>query len=465
MRSAPVLVSLLGMLAAAGAAAAAQTHAFVVTTDYVTGGLSVIDLATRAVTPDVAGVHSDATLRWYQGRIYVVNRYGQDNIQVIDPAQGYATVQQFSVGNGSNPQDIAFASPVKAYVTRLASPDLLIVNPTTGAGLGSVPLGALADGDGIPEMARMMRVGRYLFVALQRMTNLVPASNPCSVAVVDMEADTLVDVDPATPGTQAIELAGRNPITTFAYDRSRGLLLLGCAGAYGALDGGIEWLDPVAFRSRGYAITEAALGGDVLDFAWNGPGRSYAIVSDAGYNTSLVTWSASTGQKLATVYSPGGFSLADCELDDRGELYVCNSSFTGPGVFVFRTSDDALVAGPLDTGLPPYQVTFDAESDVATGVRPTATGEFELSPAWPNPARGTVRFELSLAHPAAVQVDAFDLAGRRVRTLAHGTWPAGAATLRWALDDERGRPLPAGLYLVRARLEGQERVRRVVVLD
>jgi hypothetical protein len=102
---------------------------------------------------------------------------------------------------------------------------------------------------------------------------------------------------------------------------------------------------------------------------------------------------------------------------------------------------------------------------VATGVRPTATGEFELSPAWPNPARGTVRFELSLAHPAAVQVDAFDLAGRRVRTLAHGTWPAGAATLRWALDDERGRPLPAGLYLVRARLEGQERVRRVVVLD
>ena len=50
---------------------------------------------------------------------------GQDNIQIIDPAQNYATVHQFSTGNGSNPQDISFVSPTKAYVTRLGSPNLL----------------------------------------------------------------------------------------------------------------------------------------------------------------------------------------------------------------------------------------------------------------------------------------------------------------------------------------------------
>ena len=64
--------------------------------------------------------------RWHDGLLYVVNRFGQDNVQVLNPAQGFATVQQFSTGAGSNPHDIAFASPVKAYVTRYELADLLI---------------------------------------------------------------------------------------------------------------------------------------------------------------------------------------------------------------------------------------------------------------------------------------------------------------------------------------------------
>ncbi|MEK7330969.1 MAG: hypothetical protein AAB113_09215, partial [Candidatus Eisenbacteria bacterium] len=60
-------------------------QAFVLTSDFSTGGLSVIDLDTRQVAVNVAKVHSDATLRVHGGLIYVVNRFGQDNIQVIDP--------------------------------------------------------------------------------------------------------------------------------------------------------------------------------------------------------------------------------------------------------------------------------------------------------------------------------------------------------------------------------------------
>jgi len=440
----------------AAPALAAQTRAFVLTTDFQTGSLSVNTLGTTAVAKDVAPVYSDAVERWYGGLLYVVNRFGQDNVQVIDPVQGYATVRQFSTGNGTNPQDICFVSPTKAYVTRYEVGDLLIVNPSTGASLGVIPLGAFADADGIPEMAHMVRVGNRVFVAIQRLNrnqNYQPTDRSL-VAVIDAVSDAVLDTDPLTPGTQAIRLTGKNPYTTFAFDSTTGRLLIGCAGAYGALDGGIEYVDPVGLTSLGYAITEAALGGNVGDIAWNGAAHSYAIVSDADYNTLLVSWSAITGLKIATVYAPGGFSLNDCELNDRGELYVCNSDLLSPdvGLHVFHVPDDTHIAGPLDCGLPPYQVTFDAASEQVLAVE-EVPARASLSSPWPNPARGSLSVRLALPLAGAVEVEALDLLGRRVRTLVAGVLPAGSTRCTWDLCDERGRPVPAGIYLVRARTQ------------
>jgi hypothetical protein len=459
-----VLASAALPLPPAAAAQGAQSRAFVLTTDFSTGGLSALNLATRAVTQDVAPVHSDAVARWHDGLLYVVNRFGQDNVQVIDPAQNYATVRQFSTGNGSNPQDICFVSAGKAYVTRYDVGDLLIVNPATGAGLGVIPLGAFADADGIPEMARMVRVDNRVFVAIQRLDRNggFQPTDRSLVAAIDADADTVLDADPLVTGKQAILLTGKNPVTTFSFDRATSRLLLGCAGVYGAPDGGIEYVNPVTLASGGYAITESALGGDVGDFAWNIAAHSYAIVNDAGFNTLLVSWSAITGQKLATVYSPGGFSLSDCELNDRGELYVCNSSLLSPGLHAFAVPGDNRIAGPLDCGLPPYQVTFDAASDQVLAVE-TAPAGLELSQPWPNPARGALRVRLDLPRAAAVEVEALDLAGRRVRTIAAGEFAAGSATLAWDLRDARGRPVPPGLYLVRARTPFGVLIRRAAV--
>lgn len=458
-----VLSASLPLLSAAPARGA-QSRAFVLTTDFSTGGLSAVQLDTRAVTPDVAPVHSDAVARWHDGLLYVVNRFGQDNIQVIDPAQNYATVRQFSTGNGTNPQDICFVTAGKAYVTRYEVGDLLIVNPATGAHLGVIPLAAFADADGVPEMARMVRVDNRVFVAIQRLDRNAgfQPTDRSLVAVIDADADTVLDADPAASGKQAILLTGRNPVTTFAFDRATSRLLIGCSGAIGGLDGGIEYVDPVFMTSLGYAITGAALGGDIADVAWNGPGHSYAIVIDAGFNTLLVSWSALSGQTLGTVYAPGGYSLSDCELNDRGELYVCNSNLLSPGLHVFAVPGDNRVAGPLDCGLPPYQVTFDAASEQVLAVE-TAPAGAALSQPWPNPARGALRVRLDLPREAAVEVEALDLAGRRVRSIAAGTFAAGSATLAWDLRDARGRPVPPGLYLVRARTPFGVLIRRAAV--
>lgn len=444
-------------------ARAQETRAFVTTTDFSTGQLRRIDLATHTVPPGATSVFTDTRVRWYNGLVYVVNRFGQDNVQVVDPAT-LATVHQFSTGNGSNPADVAFASG-KMYVTRYELTDLLVMNPNTGATITTIPLGAFADADGIPEMDRMERVGPWLFVSCQRLdrNNGFVATDTSLVVVVDTRADTVVDVDPVTPGRQAIVLTGRNPVTPFAFDPASGNLLLGSAGKYGVLDAGIEWIDPVQMKSLGWAITEAALGGDLSALAWNGSTHSYAIVSDASFNTSLVSWSAASGTKLSTIFSPGGFSLADLGLDDAGELYVLDNNFSAPGVFVYRTSDDALVAGPLDTGLPPNQITFDRSSGDAASVG-DGVAALALSAPWPNPARSFARVNLRLPASNRVRAEVTDLSGRRVRTLASGIWAAGENALQWNLDDERGARVASGIYFLRVRVGGREESRRIAVL-
>ena len=451
----------LALLATRGAAAA-ETRAFVTTTDFSSGGLRRIDLASRTVLAGEAPVFTDTRLRWYDGKVYVINRFGQDNIQVVDPAT-LGTVQQFSTGNGSNPADIAFVSPTKAYVTLYERADLLIVNPATGGTLGGVPLGAFADADGIPEMDRMERVGPWLFVALQRLdrNNGFAPTDSSLVVVVDTRADTVYDVNPAQPGVQGFRLTGKNPVTPFVLDPASGRLLIGCAGSYSALDGGIEWIDPLGMKSLGYAITEAALGGNLSGFAWSTSAHSYALVYDASFNGVLESWSAESGSTLAPLYSASG--LNDLAVDDRGELYVCDGTFTSPGVRVWSVPDDLPLAGPLDTGLPPNQITFDRVSDDVAGVEPAAATLVFASPR-PNPARAGTRLDFQLPRAGDLTVEVLDLAGRRVRALAAGPRPAGATTVTWDLVDQSGTRVRPGVYLVRARGAGAQATRRVVVL-
>ncbi len=488
-RRAPRLLPLVLLLLAGSAlhahpARATATKGFVLTTDYVTGTLSVLDLATRSVTADVAVVSPDAFARWYDGLLYVVNRLGYDNVQVVDPANGYATVRQFSVGSGTNPQDIAFASPSKAYVSRLGSPDLLVVDPGTGTATGTVSLAAWADADGNPEAARMAVVGDLLFVALERLTNFVPADTGL-VVVVDMRADTVYDADPSAAGMQVVRLPGMNPSTGFARLDGAGpgaatRLFIGCVGRWGELDGGIAeivvpgWAQggatlragtPAAITCPGYAITEAALGGDVAAVVAYDAEHCYAVVSDASFNTSLVAWDPEAGARLGTLYAPGGYSLADVALNDRGELWACNSSFEAPGLRAWSVGGDEPLAGPIATGLPPVQIVFDQADRPLPGVGAASPGGLALAAPAPNPARGDVRLAVTSALAGEVEVGVFDATGRRVRALTSGTRVAGTTLLAWDRRDTAGRRVRPGVYLVRARLGGVTASRRLVVLD
>jgi len=72
-----------------------------------------------------------------------------------------------------------------------------------------------------------------------------------------------------------------------------------------------------------------------------------------------------------------------------------------------------------------------------------ASVDFAISPN-PLHERGTVRF--NLAQEGRTWVHVYDLAGRRVSTLADGVWLSSGSHV---LAFERGADLKAGIYLVR----------------
>jgi hypothetical protein len=85
----------------------------------------------------------------------------------------------------------------------------------------------------------------------------------------------------------------------------------------------------------------------------------------------------------------------------------------------------------------------------------------------PNPARGDVSFALDV--PAMMagrdhEVAMFDMAGRRVRTLASGLTSAGRTPLRWDLRNARGERVRPGTYWARITVAGERRAQAVVVV-
>ncbi len=90
--------------------------------------------------------------------------------------------------------------------------------------------------------------------------------------------------------------------------------------------------------------------------------------------------------------------------------------------------------------------------------------------AWPQPYRGgalTVSFGVSSAFDAEAgeaTVQVFDLAGRKVATLARGSFARGFHTVRWDGRDDRGAEVGSGLYIVRATSAGARHGTRLVVV-
>jgi hypothetical protein len=96
----------------------------------------------------------------------------------------------------------------------------------------------------------------------------------------------------------------------------------------------------------------------------------------------------------------------------------------------------------------------------ATGVEESGLGApgVSLSTARPNPFHRATTIHYNLSHESSVSLVLYDVAGRKVRTLAEGVRPAGVHRVTVEGD------LPAGVYYYRLQAGGHSEGRRFVVV-
>lgn len=99
-----------------------------------------------------------------------------------------------------------------------------------------------------------------------------------------------------------------------------------------------------------------------------------------------------------------------------------------------------------------------------TGVDVDVHPRFGLAQPWPNPASSLVTFQLQATPDTQVDLDVFDVAGRRVYGWRGRASGAGERTIEWNLRDFNGTELQSGIYFVRLNAANGTAVRRFVRL-
>jgi FlgD Ig-like domain/Cohesin domain len=206
------------------------------------------------------------------------------------------------------------------------------------------------------------------------------------------------------------------------------------------------WSVPVTFAGTGVikgVSVQLAWDPAVLDFVDAQPGGLLASQAAPG-----VVLSAAPGN-VDVVALGTGTTLAG-----SGPLAIARFRVRSGGDPSLRV--DRVIARDASN----HEAAMGVSADAMT--RPPQ--ETALTRLYPNPVSGAMTVEMSLARSTRVQLAVFDLAGRRVRTLADGDYAAGVRTAYWDGRGEDGRPAANGFYVVRMRAGDAVRNRTIRVL-
>jgi len=194
---------------------------------------------------------------------------------------------------------------------------------------------------------------------------------------------------------------------------------------------------------------------------WNGSGWS---ALGAGLSGTFVTALAPWGARLIVggdLSGAGAVPVSDVALFDGAAW----SDMTGGVLGMVRAVAPFGGAAAVGGGFTLVRGGTLASSHIGLWVDPSVDVATPPPPpvlrASPNPFNPRTVLRCDLPHPATADLAAFDLAGRRVRTLLHGSLDAGPHDVAWDGRDDAGRALPAGVYVLRLRTDGSSASRRV----
>ena len=125
--------------------------------------------------------------------------------------------------------------------------------------------------------------------------------------------------------------------------------------------------------------------------------------------------------------------------DGFGEMYIVDRG----GGEIFK-----MIPAPATDTLP--------NPDVGSG--------FQLSAGRPNPFTAATRFSVTLQNDSDLSVAVYGASGRLVRRIYEGPAAAGSVDLEWRGRDGADRPVPAGVYFLRAESGEGRATQRITLL-
>jgi subtilisin family serine protease len=128
---------------------------------------------------------------------------------------------------------------------------------------------------------------------------------------------------------------------------------------------------------------------------------------------------------------------------------------------IIATGDAVAYDQPVGVKVNAFNAVSATPTAVAVGERPPAPASVSVAP---NPVPGSTAIHFDLPAEGHARLVLYDVAGRRVRTLAEGTLPSGPHIIRWDGRDDRGAPLPAAVYFARLESPGAVLKSKVVLL-
>ncbi len=311
-------------------------------------GVRKVDLTAGTISQNVLPGGIDLQLRFdpYGKELAVIGRYGVDRLTFASPdLSGFR--KEVALAPASNPQDIAFLNAHLAYVSYLGLEHLDLLN-REGVKQAEVDLSRWSDSSGSPEATYLQWVDGKLLVTLQRLNRSFKAEDKSYALLVDPASHSIV---------AETELIYTNPSTESSILSDA--IYIGEAGVVGmgepVPDGGIEQLNPVSLESRGIVITEAVLGGDLLDFVIVSPSLGFAIVQNGA--THLVRFNPTRGELEGSLVQGVGYQFADLLWDEnRRLLFVADRSDAAPAVRVFNASGEERVRSRIALDIPPMRL-------------------------------------------------------------------------------------------------------------
>jgi len=223
---------------------------------------------------------------------------------------------------------------------------------------------------------------------------------------------------------------------------------------------------------------------------FNGNNEDFVELYNAGQEgVSLYMWGFSDTDGLITTTAPdtvilpgeflvlwftgdnNGFPEINEKLSKNGEtIFIADSIGNTIISFDFEAQTDDISYGRNPDGSDTWQY-FQTPSPGASNVAPLSIGtneiyanSFNLNQNYPNPFNLTTVLTYELVRSAKVQLNVFDVVGRKIKTLVNAYQSAGLQFVSWNATNNRNEIVPSGLYVYAIQIDNKIETKKMILM-